>query len=315
MTAHARLARLRVLLAATAVFLALADRSLSAGEPLRVLAWNVESNRPGAASVSDPAVIARQLEGLARDPATRSGLVVLSEVEPRTVPALRAAAAAGSGAEVEAVLSASGGYRDADSLLVLVDTGRFRIEETCEIHRYAGIAGNMLVAEEGADTGTLRARSPLALRLVDRTVDRPFWLVAVHLARGEEELRTDQARMLCRWAADRGEPVILAGDCNFDFDFHARCGNDAYRVFHESGVWQWLEPDPLVDTNWADDRNAPPGERRDRYPDSILDFVWVANGARSWRGVSDVVVRPGDFPDDDTTSDHRPIVATFEPQP
>lgn len=298
-----------------AILVVMVAGTATAGEPFRILAWNVESNRPGVATVSDPAVISRQLESLQRDPLSQAGLVVLSEVEPRTVPAFRAAAASGYGTEMEAVLSASGGYRDADSLLVLVDTSRFRIEETCEIHRYAGIAGNMLVAEEGADLGTLRARSPLALRLVDRTVDRPFWLVAVHLARGEETLRTDQARMLCRWAADRGDPVILAGDCNFDFHFHTRSGNEAYRVFHESGVWRWLEPDPLVDTNWADDRDAPPGERRDRYPDSILDFVWVANGARSWAGESDVIVHPGDFPDDDATSDHRPVVATFEPAP
>lgn len=295
--------------------LVLAVPAVASAEPFRLLAWNVESNRPESRAVSDPAVIASQLEGFERDPETRSGLVVLSEVEPRTVPLFRAAAAKGYGGNLEAILSASGGYRDCDSLLVLVDTERFHVEETCELHRYAGIAGNMLVAEDGADAGTLRARSPLALRIRDRRGGRMFWLVAVHLARGEESLRKEQSRMLCRWADDRVEPVILAGDCNFDFDFHSRRGNDAWREFVESGVWLWLEPDPLVDTNWSDDRTAPPGERRDRFPDSILDFVWVANEARSWRGVSDVVVRPGDFPDDDTTSDHRPVVAVFTPEP
>jgi len=282
-------------------------------EPFHLLAWNVESNRPGAARVSDPATIAARLESLVRDPRTRTSIVVLSEVAPNTVPAFRAAVARGSGQDFEAILSASGGFRDADSLLVLVDRARFGVEDVYEIHRHGGIDGNMLVADEGPDLGTLRARSPLAVRLVDRTGGTRFWLVAVHLARGEESLRTDQARMLCRWAADRGEPVILAGDCNFDFDFTTRRGNEAWRVVDESAVWRWIEPDPLVDTNWADDRSAPPGERRDRYPGSILDFVFVANEAGAWRCESDVVVEPGDFPDDDMTSDHRPLVATFEP--
>jgi hypothetical protein len=41
--------------------------------------------------------------------------------------------------------------------------------------------------------------------------------------------------------------------------------------------------------------------------------VFVANGAKSWKGEADVIVREGDFPDSDKTSDHRPIIATFEP--
>lgn len=296
-----------------ALLTAIVAPSTAAAEPFRVLTWNVESNRPGAKPVSDPGVIATQLESLSRDPATRAAIVVLTEVEPKTLPAYRRAVAEGAGADYEAVSGGSGGYRDSDSVVVLVDTARFRVEEAIELHRYAGHAGNILVEEEGSELGALRARSPLALRLVDRTSDASFWLVAVHLARGEEDLRLEQARLLCRWAADRKEPLVLAGDCNFDFDFRTRRGNAAWQAMIDAGVWRWLEPDPLVDSNWADDRNAPPGERRDRYPDSILDFVWVANDARNWRGDSDVVVRPGDFPDDDTTSDHRPLTATFDP--
>jgi hypothetical protein len=289
--------------------------STALAEPFRLLVWNVESNRPGASQVSDPRVVASRLESLASDPATASAVVVLSEVDPATVPAYREAFSKGSGSEFEAHLSASGGFRDSDSLLVLVDSRRFTVDETREIHRYAGIAGNMVVTEGEGDPGSLRARSPLAVRLVDRTDGRALWLVAVHLARGEESLRTDQARMLCRWASDQNEPVILAGDCNFDFEFGTRRGNEAWRVVAESGVWTWLEPDPLVDTNWADDRAAPSGVRRDRYPDSILDFIFVANAAKSWSGESDVIVIPGDFPDDHTTSDHRPLTAIFRPEP
>lgn len=285
------------------------------GEPFRLLAWNVESNRPGSPPVSDPAVIASRLENLAAGADTRAAIFVLSEVDPRTAPSYCAAIESSSGVDYEPLLSASGGFRDADSLLVLVDVGRFSVEDTCEIHRYGGISGNTIVADASEDVGTLRARSPLAIRLVDRTTGASMWVVAVHLARGEEQLRTDQARMLCRWATDRGDPIILAGDCNFDFDIRTRRGNQAWDVIDASGVWKWLEPDPLIDTNWADDRTAPRGVRRDRYPDSMLDFVFVANSARAWIADSDVVVVDGDFPDDDTTSDHRPVIATFDPVP
>ena len=80
----------------------------------------------------------------------------------------------------------------------------------------------------------------------------------------------------------------------------------------EGDVWQWLKPNPLIDTNWSDDRRVT-DHRVDRYPDSILDFIFVANQAKDWKGKSTVVVRDGDFPDNDQTSDHRPIIADFNP--
>jgi hypothetical protein len=80
----------------------------------------------------------------------------------------------------------------------------------------------------------------------------------------------------------------------------------------EGDVWEWLKPDPLVDSNWADaDPDLPLAERTDRFPESILDFVFVAGGAREWTAESDVVVREGDFPDTNETSDHRPVMARF----
>ena len=282
------------------------------GEEFRILAWNVESNRPNARAVTDAAVIAAQLTALMKDPATTAQIVALSEVEPRNAVAYQRAIAAGLGTEVDFVTSASGGYQDADSLLLVVDRKRFAIEEATEVHRYAGLAANFVVTtEDSPEHGTVRARSPLLVQLRDRADEGTFRLFVTHLARGEADLRTDQARVLRRWAQDHPEePIIAAGDFNFDYDFRTARGNEAYDAMTEGDAWQWLKPDPLVDSNWTDDRNQP---GRDLYPDSILDFVFVANRARQWRGESDVVVRPGDFPDDDRTSDHRPIIATFRP--
>ena len=286
--------------------------ALASADEFRLLAWNVESNRPGQPPVSNPLVIAEQLSELMRDPATRAEVVVLSEVDPVTVQRFQKAVAEGLGSEIDFVTSGSGGFQDTDSLMLIVDKQRFRIEEAVELHRYAGIAANFNNPEtDSADFGALRARSPLAVRLVDLKSSDSFWVIANHLARGEAELRTDQARMLVKWAADRPEPVITAGDFNFDFEFKSARGNPGFQAMMEGGVWEWLKPDPLLDSNWSDDRQALP-QRVDRYPDSILDFVFVANGAKQWQGEADVVVRPGDFPDNDQTSDHRPTIARFK---
>jgi endonuclease/exonuclease/phosphatase family metal-dependent hydrolase len=286
--------------------------TFATAEEFRILAWNVESNRPGAPEVSDPAVIGQELKKLLQDPSSRAQIIALSEVDPRTVPAYQEAVAAGLGTEVDFVSSASGGFQDSDSLLLVVDAARFRIEEVLELHRYAGIAANFNVMDRAsADYGAIRARSPLFARLHDQASGEAFWLIVVHLARGESELRTDQAKVLRKWAEDHaGEPIIAAGDFNFDYDFKTGRGNSGFDAMLEGGVWQWLKPDPLIDSNWTDDRDNP---GHDRYPDSILDFVFVAHRAREWHGQSDVIVRDGDFPDTDKTSDHRPILGRFEP--
>ena len=46
----------------------------------------------------------------------------------------------------------------------------------------------------------------------------------------------------------------------------------------------------------------------DNYPGSMLDFAFVANGAKEFTWECEIVVRDGDFPDDETKSDHRPTV-------
>ncbi len=283
-------------------------------EEFRILSWNVESNWPGQPPVSDPVTIASEIRQMATDDATRFSILVLSEVEPKTVPVFRAAAAEGLGKPVDFVTSASGGFQDADSLMVVVDATRFELRDAIELHRYAGINGNFTNDDTASEPGALRARSPLAVKLVDRKTSKSFWLIATHLARGEEDLRTQQAHMLRKWAEDSSEPLIAAGDFNFDFDFRTEKGNAGFDAMITGNAWTWLRPDPLIDSNWSDDRRIT-DRRVDRYPDSILDFVFVANQAKEWNGKSNVVVRPGDFPDSDQTSDHRPLITSFNASP
>ncbi len=135
-------------------------------QEFRLLAWNVESNRPNSAPVSDATVIAKQLTELLAAAESKSQIVVLSEVEPKTFLAYRDAAAAGMQREVDFVTSASGGFQDSDSLMLIVDKTRFAIDQAVELHRYGGIAANFNVTEPGNELGALRARSPLAVRLL-----------------------------------------------------------------------------------------------------------------------------------------------------
>ncbi len=282
-------------------------------DEFRILAWNIESNRPNQPPVSDLATIAAQLKELCQSADTHTSLVALSEVEPCSFEPLRNAVAEGLGSDVDYVASASGGYMDSDSLMLIVDRTRFEVRDSIELHRYAGIVANFNITDpKDKEYGAMRARSPLAVKLFDKSRDQSLWVIVNHLARGEVNLRTEQAKMLRKWAEDHSEPIIAVGDFNFDFDFKTQQGNDGFKAMLAGGVWNWLKPDPLIDSNWSDDRRLV-DRRVDRYPDSILDFAFVANDAKNWKGKSNVIVREGDFPDNEKTSDHRPILVKLSP--
>jgi hypothetical protein len=282
-------------------------------EPFRILAWNVESNRPNESPVSDAATIASQLKTLMREPGTTAAIVALSEVAPSTIGPYQQAVADGLSSTVDYVSSASGGFGDSDSLLVIVDRSHFDLVDAVEIHRYAGFVGNFNNADPNKPGyGELRARSPLAAKLKSKSNGQEFWVIVNHLARGEVNLRTEQAKMLRAWAKGHQEPTITCGDFNFDYDFRTKQGNDGFKAMLEGHDWEWLKPVPLVDSNWSQDLKIL-DRAVDRYPDSLLDFFFVANQAKNWKGKCEVVVRKGDFPDDEKTSDHRPIIADFVP--
>ena len=80
-------------------------------------------------------------------------------------------------------------------------------------------------------------------------------------------------------------------------------------MFLQESVRKWVEAKELIDTNWAD-RN---GDGKGDYPDSMLDFVFVANGARERNAETTVIVRDGDFSDDQNTSDRRRVLHVLTP--
>ncbi len=83
-----------------------------------------------------------------------------------------------------------------------------------------------------------------------------------------------------------------------DYDFRTKEGNDAFVEMLRDNVWIWIKPTEFIDSNWSDSD----GDGNDNYPDSMLDFAFVAGPAKDWNPVCKVLVLEDDFPDDDTTS-------------
>jgi endonuclease/exonuclease/phosphatase family metal-dependent hydrolase len=260
--------------------------TVTANEPLSVISWNVESG--GA----DPATISKQLAELGRYDA-----ITLQEVDPRDANRYGQTIRRAYGKQYRYVLSNTG---QSDRVLLAYDSARLTLESVTELFEYGGHRLN-----------DWNHRSPLVAVLRDTKSNQRFAVVAVHLARGNEKLRTEQARGLAKWATDNPLPVLAIGDFNMDYDFQSKQGNDAFRAFLAAPVLQWVQPKPLIDTNWAD-RD---GDRIDDYPDSLLDFAWVAGSAKQWKPEAVVVVRENDFPDNDRTSDHRPVRLLVTPAP
>lgn len=241
---------------------------------LSVIAWNVESGG------SDPAVIATQLKELGE-----YDIYCLSEVAPKTFDQNLMSL----GSKFTSINGNTG--RD-DRLQIIFNNERFELLEQKELMEYREFILN---------NGT--HRSPLYARLQDRTSGVQFIVMTNHLARGNAELRTKQAIGLREWARDQSVAVINIGDFNMDFDFRTERGNEAFPEIIRDNIFTWVRPVELIDTNWADrDKDGV-----DDYPHSMLDFAFVAGPAKDWKPVCKVIVREGDFPDDETTSDHRPI--------
>lgn len=146
--------------------------------------------------------------------------------------------------------------------------------------------------------------APLVAQLRHKSSGQEMSFVMLHLARGSAELRKKQSLLLIEWAKQQTLPIIAVGGFNFDYDFVKHKGNESFDAFTAVDTFQWVKPIKWVDSNWSD-RNK---DGRDDYPDSMLDYAFVSGGAKAWKMTSEIIVRPGDFPDTDSTSDHRPLV-------
>ncbi|GAB5403069.1 MAG: hypothetical protein Aurels2KO_13000 [Aureliella sp.] len=241
---------------------------------IRILAWNIESD----GSNTDKIISQLTSEMPAFD------ILALSEVPPADVQRLSQFFGERLG-----VVDRSIG----DDRLILAWSDRF--DKSVPI----SIGGN--------DFAPGYHRAPLGVVLSDSQTGLEFVVMNNHLARGNAELRQQQAALLVDWARNQSQAVIAVGDYNMDYDFAREAGNDSFAEMLRDGIYKWIKPKEMIDTNWYD----PEGDGVDNYPGSMLDFTFVAGPAMDWSVTSEVIVRPGDFPDDDTTSDHRPIYTTI----
>lgn len=277
---------MRMFLGAALVLCICASRGDS--EELRVLAWNVESGGNQAGTIADE-LTALQSEFGPLD------LVGLTEVSLSNAESYRQAL----GDHYQMIASNTGG---GDRMVILFDSNRLELQESLELTSHEGIPLNV----------DNRFRSPLVAEFQERQGARRFLFMVNHLARGDSQIRTSQAKGLREWGRDQTLPVINCGDFNFDAAFDSPDdaeleGNAAFDEFFEDEIWTWIRPVPLIDTNHSGNGAV------DRHPDSILDYICVANQPEGWSTLqSEVIVRTGDFPDDNRTSDHRPVFAAFE---
>lgn len=265
-----------------ALLVALLLTTAAQAAPLRVLSWNVESGG------SDPAIIARQLAELGR-----YDVYCLQEVDGQDIGRYAGAVRQTHGKGYRFIASHTGRN---DRLLIVFDDERFDLLEARELFQFGKYELN-----------TWRHRSPLVLVLRDTKSGSEFNIVTVHLARGDRSFRREQANGLREWVKGEPRPTILIGDCNFDYHYQRRQGNQAFVNFTAGNVWRWVRPAVDVDSNWSD-RD---GDGKDNYPGSVLDFAFVA-GESLGDATAEVVVRAGDFPDSARTSDHRPVSLVVE---
>lgn len=144
-------------------------------------------------------------------------------------------------------------------------------------------------------------RAPLAATFRVADTDVKFIFMVNHLHRSSKGKRRLQGTLLREWAQRQHLPVVAVGDYNFDWRVRGgeRKHDKGYDNMTAGGIFHWVRPETLVKTH-------------DSRHDSVLDFVFVSGEARNWNASSEIVVTPGDFPNDMRSSDHRPISATFE---
>ncbi|TWT43764.1 Endonuclease/Exonuclease/phosphatase family protein [Phycisphaerae bacterium RAS1] len=244
-----------------------------AGEPIDVVGFNCESGD------ADSVTLAGRI-------AAENGIDIwgLCEVLDATwADAFKTAAADGENAAFASIVGTTGG---ADRMVILYNSARFQEVRHFELHNI-NIGGNV--------------RAPLVAELVEPATGVQFFFMVNHLYRSKPQSRHEQARLLNQWARLQTQPIIAVGDYNFDWEVEGgEVDHDkGYDELTKDGVFAWVRPAALEKTQCAEQYN------------SVLDFVFVTGQAQTWAAVSTIL--PGNCPDDNLHSDHKPVKATFGP--
>ncbi len=146
-------------------------------------------------------------------------------------------------------------------------------------------------------------RAPLVAQFKLKSNGKEFLFMVNHLYRSRNDLRHEQARLLNRWAQKQTLPIIAVGDYNFDWDVKKgeEKHDQGYDLMTENQVFTWVRPELILATHCSQ-----------RY-NSVLDFVFVAGTAQTWKATSKILYPENSYcPDDAEKSDHRPVLSVFD---
>lgn len=241
-------------------------------QTLTVVSWNVESGG------SDDQTIRQRIGSF-----QGVDLWGLSEVtNAASASTFELGAEDGEDANFEEIVGTTGG---ADRLAILYNADRFRLVRQQEL----------------TNIGTGNHRASLVAELQEIASNKSFLFMVNHLARGNNNLRHQQATRLNEWVRTQTLPVIAVGDYNFDWDVVGGEQNHdlGFDNMTNTGVWSWVRPATLIKSQCSPNFN------------SVLDFIFVNALAQSWSGASQILVEANDCDPSPLTSDHRPLVGTF----
>ncbi len=258
----------------TMVFVCSIGIPMVSAQELQVIAWNMETG--GA----DPAVLANQIEQF-----QGIDLWGFSEVRNRDwALAFTEAAAEGEQAEFRMILGTTG---RGDRLLIVYNASLLEEIRHEELHD---------INPQG------RVRAPLVAQFRVIRSDTEFLFMVNHLYRSRPNRRHEQSEALNAWAQPQTLPIIAVGDYNYDWEVPGGdTDHDAgFDLLTANRTFTWVRPGTLIPTQCHTQFH------------SVLDFVFVTQPVQGWNPTATIeMAQPGYCPDDDTTSDHRPILATF----
>lgn len=270
----------RTVLVATMTVFVLCITTATIAEQIRVIGFNIEAGwLPDGKYESDLITIANQMSRISTTKPTVD-LWGLSEVTSSRWPENLTKAV---GDNFKMVLgNKNEALVESDHLLAIYNADKFTLirSEELEYLRFG------------------KGRAPLVLHLKMNRPDSTELLFMVnHLHRGSEHKRHKQSMGLNKWAKKQKLPIIAVGDYNFDWKLpqEKKDWDKGYDLMTADGVFEWVRPKTLVKTQCSEKYN------------SVLDFAFVANGAKKWPSQSRILVSDGDCPDTLMTSDHRPV--------